>query len=421
VAKARLVPLAKRNRSNKWQARCGNKYSPPQESRMNRKSHIVWIAGLALSTPCSAQSTVDESHAYRGEFAASALSSSSFLAQDASAVKVSGQIQFRWISNTRDDVPGGGEDNASGFQTRRTKLAFKGNVGDKWSYKVNGAFSKSSGSFKLEDAYADYKTENGWKVRSGQFKLPFMREELVSSSRQLAAERSITNEFFNLDRTQGVQLSGKSGKISWAVAISDGAGTANTDFTSSSEADFGFAARIEYMFVGEDWNRFKDFTSWKGSDDAVMAGAAVSYQSGGETFATVDMTATGLTADVSIESNGWNAYFAGNYQTIEPNVGSDLDNTGFVVQGGYMFNPTWEGFGRYDMLLSDQNDDFSTVTLGVNHYFLPESHAAKFTADVQFFLDTVSTSDAPTSTSTALLPSGSDSQAAFRAQLQLLF
>ena len=50
-------------------------------------------------------------------------------------------------------------------------------------------------------------THNGWKLRFGQFKAPFMREELVSSSRQQTAERSLVNEEFNQDRSQGVELS----------------------------------------------------------------------------------------------------------------------------------------------------------------------------------------------------------------------
>jgi phosphate-selective porin OprO and OprP len=393
---------------------------------MKSQYPIVWLAGLAMSMPCLAQSAttnqspVDAARAYHAQLAANVANNASFLAQESSKVKVSGQLQMRFVSNSRDTVPGGGEDTASGFQIRRAKLKFSGKVSDEFSYKVNGAFSKSSGAFKLEDAYVDYKAD-GIKVRSGQFKLPFMREELVSSSRQLAAERSITNEFFNQGRSQGIEVSGSSGKLHWMVAVSDGLATINTDFTSSKEADFGFTGRVEYLIAGDDWKRFKDFTSWQGSDFAAMAGGAVTYQSGGDTFATADMDLTGLTADVSVEGNGWNAFVAGNYQNIEPALGADMENWGFVAQGGYLVNPQWEVFGRFDALLSDLMDDFSTVTAGVNHYFIPESHAAKFTGDVQFFLDAQSLSDAPSSTSTALLPSADDSQWAVRLQMQLLF
>ena len=43
----------------------------------------------------------------------------------------------------------------------------------------------------LDEAYITKDMGNGMKVRMGQFKPPFMREELISSSRQLAVERSL--------------------------------------------------------------------------------------------------------------------------------------------------------------------------------------------------------------------------------------
>ena len=47
---------------------------------------------------------------------------------------------------------------------------------------------------------------NGWKAQWGQFKLPLLREELVSDGKQLAADRSIPNALFTQGYSQGIQL-----------------------------------------------------------------------------------------------------------------------------------------------------------------------------------------------------------------------
>src|SRR5690606_4812353 len=106
-----------------------------------------------------------------------------YLADDAGnfRLNVSGQIQFRYVIGFRDE-DNADDDFTTGFQTRRTKLEFSGHVvNPNWTYKVVGAFDRDGGSFNLEDAYVGYNFGNGWRVKMGQFKAPFLREELVSS------------------------------------------------------------------------------------------------------------------------------------------------------------------------------------------------------------------------------------------------
>ena len=127
------------------------------------------------------------------------------------SLKVSGQLQVRYVLNSRkgdqDLGPFNPANTLYGFENRRTKLSFSGNVFDKsWTYKIKGAFSRAGGAFVLEDAYVQKKLEGGLAIKVGQFKAPWMREELVSSSKQLTVERSIVNEYFNQGYSQGIQL-----------------------------------------------------------------------------------------------------------------------------------------------------------------------------------------------------------------------
>jgi hypothetical protein len=385
-----------------------------------------------MGLTAAAQAQTDASRAYSAELLSEAQSHTSTLAQPAaSAVNVGGQIQFRYLLNFRDDAALV-EDMTNGFQTRRTKIWVYGDVNEEFSYKVQGNFDRDGGSFELEDAYVDYKVNDQSSLRWGQFKLPFLREELVSSAKQLAAERSIMNEVFNQDRSQGLQWTYAGENFRVFAAFSDGLRTANTDFDSDSEADYAATARFEYMWSG-DWKQFDDFTSWKGSPFAGMVGGAFTWQSGGNTHAapnttTPDVDLWGFTADVSLEGDSWNAYGAFVYVSSDPPTGSSQDDFGFVLQGGYAFTDNWEVFGRFDSIFPDDSagagtdEEFNTATVGVNYYVIPQSHAAKFTADVCYFLNNpTETAIAPTATGSALLPSSEDGQFALRLQFQLLF
>lgn len=80
----------------------------------------------------------------------------------------------------------------------------------------------------LDDAYVEKKIGGGWRVRAGQYKPPFMREDDVSSRFQLAAERSMINETFSQrDRSVGVELAYYGERFLARVMLNNGFGNAN--------------------------------------------------------------------------------------------------------------------------------------------------------------------------------------------------
>ena len=259
---------------------------------------------------------------------------------------------------------------------------------------------------------------------AGQFKLPLLREELVSDTFQLAANRSVLNSVFTQSRSQGVQLSNQWDQFRLFAAFSDGLKTVNTDYTSTGEADYAGTIRGDWKWAG-DWKQATDFTSFRGSPYFGMLGGAAHYQSGGDTFATMDVQLFEATVDLSVEGDGWNAYGAGIYRHADPVSGSAIDDWGFMVQGGFFVSPQCELFARYDVVIPDSSratsDNMNTLTFGLNHYFIPESHALKFTFDVEFFLDKQDRGIAPSSTLTGLLGSDKSDQWNLRAQMQLMF
>lgn len=407
---------------------------------------LTLIAGLPVSF-ASAQTTAsnDEVRAVVAEMLADAESRTSLLADSSGhdgkfflassdgsfRLNVDGLIQFRYFANFRsDDNTVGSDDFEHGFQTQNTKLRFSGHVIDSnWLYNIEMNFDHADGSGTLEDAWVAYKLSPQWLALFGQVKAPVLREWMVDDRYQLAAGRSITQQAFNHGRSQAVALIYTGADFMGALVYSDGAGSANTDFTSTAEADWSLSSRLGWKIAG-DWSAFDDFTSFRGSKFAGMLGGAVHYQGSANSAALTDVDNKILlyTVDAQFEGDGWNAFgaFIGrNIELRSMGSDSDLDDFGLVVQAGFFLSDKDELFGRYDVVIPDSDragdpDSFSTLTVGYNHYFA--RHAAKFTADVQYAFDAITdTAAVPTDTETGLLGDSDSGEIVLRAQFQLLF
>lgn len=334
-------------------------------------------------------------------------------------LKLSGQMQFRYVLNFQDDESS--DSTRGGFENRRTKLSFEGNVFDpSWVYHVTGAFNRSGGSFDLEDAYIEKTLDNGLAIQFGQFKLPFMREELVSSKRQLAVDRSLLNEEYNQDRSQGIQVSWEGEQFRWNAAFSDGFGTANTA-ALAEDTEWAFTGRVEFLGAGS-WSQFRDFTSFQGEDFGMMIGGAAHYQkSEYGTAAGPEVELLTYTLDVSLEFGGANAFAAFVGRSLDDDNGTDLDQYGFLIQGGVFLTEDLELFGRYEWSDFDVDgvEDLSVITVGVNKYW--QKHGLKWTTDVGFGLDEVSAPFSSSGVGWRTDPTDEDGQIVIRSQLQLLF
>ncbi|GMV27697.1 MAG: hypothetical protein AMXMBFR58_37280 [Phycisphaerae bacterium] len=404
------------------------------------------ICGQAIGQTTS---SIDVQRAQQAELSADAVARSmsmtkanGFTISDGeNKLRVGGWAQFRYLMNWRDD-PGpdanGDHDSGftNGFELARTRLNVAGNVLDpNLKFKAEGDFSRSNGDFSLLDAFVGYTFgDSGFTLRGGQFKPPLEREQLVSDTAQLAIERSTVDSVFSQSRSQGVELQYAGDAARAFVMMNDGLGALNTRYNDSTEADIGVTARGEWRLAG-DWKRFDDFTSWRGADTAAMLGVAGHWQHDGNTATPGDgspgpVQQTDLflyTADLSVEGDGWNVFAEFVGQHFDGDEGTDsLDDFGAVVQGGFFISEHDELFARWDCVFPDSdragNDDFNTITAGFNHYFVPESHALKFTADVCWFLDpTTDNSLVPTGGRNGLLPTAEDNEVCVRFQLQFMF
>ena len=349
-------------------------------------------------------------------------------------LRISGLIQMRYVYNSQDNSPD--DDNRAGFEMRRTKINLKGNVIDPTiRYAIQLSASRDGGDFSVTDSYLVKEFDNDWTLRGGQFKPPFMREELVSSSRQLAADRSLVNEEFNQDRAQGVELAYRNHSFGGAVMFHDGFNSDNTQAVDE-QTEYALTARGEYLVAGN-WKQFKDFTSFNGEEFALLIGVAVhveadEYGTGDGLFVDADadgdddtpndaeVQTTAFTLDATAKFDGANAFAAFIYRNLD-NGATDMDQYGFVVQGGVFVTDDWEAFARYEWSDLDTagTQDLSVLTIGVNRYW--SKHALKWTTDLGFAFNEVSSAFSSSGTGWRTDTAGEDGQMVLRSQIQLLF
>jgi hypothetical protein len=346
------------------------------------------------------------------------------------------QFQMRYVYNYRDEDAGdpvdGDATNESGFEVRRLKLNFEGNVfSPSTTYKLQWATSRSNGNLILDEGFVKHKfASSDFAVKVGQYKDVTFHEELLSSKRQLAVDRSLANEFLAggvTDFIQGIALIWDDGAaegmpLRAEVGYTDGPNSDNTNFVDGggsgtfgvANPDYGAYGRVEYLAFG-DWKQYEDFTAMNNTQDVLVLGAGAFYTEAG------DGRALFHTLDAQWEVGALGLYAA--YYGVYSDPGDDGDtayDVGGVAQAGYMFAPKWEGFGRYSLVVrdsggADSDDNYSEFTAGVNYFI--SGHAAKITVDATYLPNGV---PADQNGIGELDPDADDSQIVVRGQFQLL-
>ena len=150
-------------------------------------------------------------------------------------------------------------ESSSEFLIRRARLGAEVDVGRHVTAKIEPDFGE--GGIDLKDAWVRLNLDPAFRISAGQFKRPFDLFELTSSNRILVVERAggirgvadcsgpggvcslsrLTEQLQFADRDIGVLFDGTRGSVSWAAAITNGAG-ANTSDENGSKS---FTGRLE--------------------------------------------------------------------------------------------------------------------------------------------------------------------------------
>ncbi|MBX9736183.1 MAG: hypothetical protein K2X32_04590 [Phycisphaerales bacterium] len=465
---------------------------------MKYAKFLSLLAGATLTSAALADGlTADQVRAIVAEMNADAATRSSLLQGGAAAgrdgkfflasadnkfrLNFSGFAQFRYTINVRDEdgvagdpAPavgnGGGSDTSfqSGFSNRRTAVIFDGHVVNpdlKFNIRL---VSTGSGAVRNDDIFMTYALDNNWYIKGGQYKKAFSRENIMSDTMIIGAERSVTDSFFSAGRVQGLELGYKTEEWMFSAQVDDGFNSNDTAFNANQtttvafpiggQAAYSVGGRADWIVSGEA-SQLRDATSKPTDKQAFGLGAAVNWQQarkgpaelgGGTLYPDV----LNWTVDAQFEDSGWSAMGGvfGSYSRVSgPNNTLKVNghNIGLFVQGAYRWSNESEIFVRYDGLYLDENADrlalgnaippqvnelspenYQFITFGYTHYFA--DHAAKFTLDCILTLNPTAQFNGAqnrslqsvfniSNTNLGLQGSSKGLEAAIRAQFQIMF
>jgi hypothetical protein len=334
------------------------------------------------------------------------------LKADGFDLNVGGRIQLRHTYSDPDADRG--LENGSLFTVERNRIWLKGKAAEEWGYEFQADFGK--GKAALKDGVVEWQRLGVARVKVGQFKVGFDRQQLISSGRQTFVDRSLAATTFGIGRDVGVLFHGSSmeKKLFYGAGVFNGEGEWGSNpndghmfvgrLSLNPNGDFGLsesdieksekflwfadaAALINNDLVSTSTKTATDpatgahyassKTDTKSDDTRFVAGLGCRWRG---LYTQGEYYARSVDQEKTVSSFDPTGAVSGTALTE-----SDVDSHGFYAQAGYMLVPgKWEAAVRYSLVdpNKDAEDDEKTeVMLAVNHFFREAGHSLKLTAD----------------------------------------
>ena len=296
--------------------------------------------------------------------------------------------------------PDAGEEGL-GFSVRNLWLIWDGNAFAPWmKYKVQYDFSRGG---ELKDMKLSFAKNKMFVPTVGQYKVPFNREVLNSSSALQLVGASIIDDYFRYGRDIGGGVYGflGDGMIRYDAGVFQGEG-ANQ---KNDKGDTGmlWAGRVQAAIIGGKAKKVKENFAKK---PTLMVGAAVAgidvedgndgnigIPSGERDL--VSGRVTSFTADINYRDPMFNltGEYVGRWANPDGGGVDTAYDQGFRVQGGFFLLPKRvELASRYAMVIFDDGanvlggndlDNVWTFTQGLS-YYLSDNHRWKIQLDYTF-------------------------------------
>ena len=298
------------------------------------------------------------------------------------SMKVNVLQQIRWSFNDNDSPVGGAEQQSFGFENKRTRLTFSGNMVDSsWSYKVGYYFGSSNATAglngDLEDAWVSKDFGNGFAMYVGQFKLPFGAEFGTDPGNLQFTDYSVVASLLGPGSGQGVMFGYSADMFRIHGAYVNSLGQVNQAWAAGSpDSDWAFAARAEFKAAGN-WSN--DAQSWKGEEFSAVIGGGLAI----ERPAGTSLTPWSGTVDVTLGFGGANLGAAFFY--VDDDAGTEVQ--AFTVSGGVFVSDDIELVARFENLDVDNGPELNNLTGGANWYFA--KNTAKLGLELGYAFDAI--------------------------------
>ncbi len=356
-------------------------------------------------------------------------------------MEMSNRIQPRFTLELPDDSvqlagTAGKGDSKGSFRIRRAKFKLEG-----WFYKPQLEFevqlnwtdvNNTPPSQFVEDANIDWdiSSKKVFRVKFGQFKAPFGRQQLTSSGAQQFVDRAINDSRYNDARETGIALWGVVGgnKLDWRVMMSNGNG--RTQATNDNNK-YLWSGRVMWQAIGntrmDQWGSGALLTEGDLGDSVAgpllaLAGQFSNNNRYGSTTA-VDLDNQTWAVDYTFKYRGfatWAEYADRRSNPEAPATGDrspEFHDKGFLGQASYAWKaPGIPGASFFELAFRyakvDPNDlvdgnDRSEIGGAVSYYY--NKHALKVQADFRQLKDDAANAGAGTTTNE------------FRLQTQFIF
>lgn len=237
----------------------------------------------------------------------------------------------------------------------------------------------------LEDYYLDWVPIAAFGIKAGQYKVPFLIQELTSSGKQQFVDRSLATGFFNLARDLGVTLHGElfRKRLSYAVFVMNGDGIN----TINRNKSYLTGLRLEVPILGA----YDSAEADPGDSETPQLGVGLAYafnKAGGATqngTIAAGTKASAATLDVGFKYRGLSLHGAGMYG--RDHGGAAVTNWGYYAQAGSFVLPRHlEVAGRASgAIFKGPTRNQYEYAVGLNYFV--KGHALKLQTDYALLLN----------------------------------
>lgn len=305
------------------------------------------------------------------------------------------QVRFTYTDDGDEEVPN--------FSLPRVRLWLNGEAFENFSYKVqfdvagdeadsnvpNGMGGSTLASSRnrlteLKDAYANYKHNDQLQVRFGQFKAPYSRQWLTSSSALQLVDRSLINSRFGIGRQVGIMVHGKAGEdgmFQYMAGVFDGEG----ENRSNDDEGLMWAGRVSFDPLGAAPKVEGDHRVGNDRPMLLSFGANAWYHQDDNMVDGEDDWSIG--ADGAIYVQGFSGLLEIHFRENGATSGADEEIFGILAQAGYFIVPaefevvarmTWQDFDGSSL------EEISEYTVGFGYFPGLHGHNLKVQLDFTY-------------------------------------